>query len=85
MTFRVSISQEAEREDGATLEWLLSGHAGETGLRWFEGLEKAIATLAEMPERCSIAPENEEFAFRSAGHKPSRRARVYPCRIGSDE
>jgi hypothetical protein len=44
MTFRVSISQEAEREGGAILEWPLSEHAGETGLRWFEGLEKAIAS-----------------------------------------
>jgi hypothetical protein len=47
MTFRVSISQEAEREGKAILEWLLSEDAGDSGLRWFEGLEKAIVSLAE--------------------------------------
>lgn len=39
--FRVSISQEAEREGDLILEWLLSHHAGETGLRWLRGLEKS--------------------------------------------
>ena len=77
MTFRVSISQEAEREGGAILEWLLSEYAGETGLRWFEGLEKAIASLAEMPERCSIAPENEEFAFEVRHLLYGRKPHVY--------
>ena len=49
MVFRVNISQDAEQDGYGILTWLLSEHAGETGWRWFEGLEKAIASLAEMP------------------------------------
>ena len=77
MTFRVSISQEAEREGKAILEWLLSQHAGDTGLRWFEGMERAIASLAEMPERCSLAPENKEFSFEVRHLLYGRRPHVY--------
>jgi plasmid stabilization system protein ParE len=28
---------------------------------WFDGLEAAIATLADMPARCPLAPENSYF------------------------
>ena len=63
MAFRVSISREAEHDGVGILEWLVSQHAGEAGLRWLEGLEAAIASLAEMPERCPVAPENKEFSF----------------------
>lgn len=63
MAFRVEISEEAQRDATSILDWLISQHAGETGLRWFEGLERAIASLATMPERCPLAPENAEFPF----------------------
>ena len=55
MAFRVEITKEAERDATSILDWLISQQAGETGLRWFEGLEKAIASLANMPERCPLA------------------------------
>lgn len=77
MTFRVSISREAEREGKAILEWLLSQHAGDTGLRWFEGLEKAIASLAEMPERCSIAPESKQLSFEVRHLLYGRKPHIY--------
>lgn len=51
MAFRVEITEEAERDARSILEWLLSQHAGETGLRWFLNLEEAITTLSNFPER----------------------------------
>lgn len=58
----------------AILEWLLSEHAGDAGLRWFLAMEDAIASLASFPERCLLAPENARFPFEVRqllyGHKP---------------
>lgn len=61
MTFRVEITASAEHDLDLILEWLLSQKAGETGLRWFVAMEEAIASLAEFPERCPIAPEGSLF------------------------
>jgi hypothetical protein len=47
MIFRVEVTAEAEREADTILEWLVSEHAGDTGTRWFEALEDAIASLAK--------------------------------------
>jgi plasmid stabilization system protein ParE len=78
MIFRVEVTAEAERDADAILEWLLSQHAGETGMRWFILLENAIASLAKFPERCALAPESKAFPFEVRhllyGHKPH----VYP-------
>jgi len=39
MAFRVEITPPAEQDANAILEWLLSQHAGEAGLRWFSKLK----------------------------------------------
>lgn len=74
MTFRVEISAQAERDAAEILEWLLSQHAGGTGLRWFSAMEDAIASLATFPNRCALAPETRQFAFEARqllyGRKP---------------
>ena len=74
MTFRVEVTAEAERDADAILEWLLSQHAGDTGIRWFIALEEAIASLAEFPDRCPLAPESSLFPFEVRhllyGHPP---------------
>jgi plasmid stabilization system protein ParE len=63
MAFRVEIAENAERDANGILEWLISQEAGEAGLRWFQGLEEAIASLAAFPGRCRLAPENEALPF----------------------
>jgi plasmid stabilization system protein ParE len=45
------------------LEWLLAQQAGEAGLRWFQKLKAAIDSLSQLPHRCPLAPENENFPF----------------------
>ena len=64
MAFRVEISEEAERDAEAIFEWLVSEHAGDTGIRWFLGLEGAIASLGSYPERCPVALESVRFPFK---------------------
>ena len=74
MTFRVEVTAEAERDADAILEWLLSHQAGDTGTRWFKALEDAIASLAEFPRRCALAPESKVFPLEVRhllyGHTP---------------
>lgn len=52
----------------------MAQHAGETGLRWFLKMDEAIRSLAELPQRCRLAPEDRSFPFRvrelQYGHKP---------------
>ena len=74
MTFRVEITAAAEQEADAILDWLLLQHAGDTGIRWFLALQDAIASLADFPKRCPLAPENAIFPFEVRhllyGHAP---------------
>jgi plasmid stabilization system protein ParE len=77
VSFRVEVTAEAERDADAILEWLFSRHAGETGLRWFAALEDAIQSLAEFPERCAPAPENQVFPFEVRHLLYGHKAHVY--------
>ena len=77
MAFRVETTAEAEHDGNAILEWLLSQHAGDTGIRWFLALEQAMASLATFPERCPIAPENVEFPFEVRHTLYGRKHDVY--------
>jgi plasmid stabilization system protein ParE len=74
MTFRVETTAAAEQDADAILDWLLSQHAGDTGIRWFLALQDAIASLAEFPKRCPLAPESTVFQFEVRhllyGHPP---------------
>jgi hypothetical protein len=51
MAFRVETTGQAERDTLNILDGLISEQAGKAGLRWFEGLEQAIASLA-CPNPC---------------------------------
>lgn len=77
MAFRVEITPEAEDDGEAILAWLLSQGAGDTGIRWFLALEDAIASLADFPERCPLAPENKEFPFEVRQLIYGRKPHVY--------
>ena len=63
MAFRVKAAAQAKRDLDDILKRLLSQEAGESGLRWFQGLHQAIATLTDFPQRCALAPENAVFPF----------------------
>jgi plasmid stabilization system protein ParE len=77
MTFRVETTPTAEQDADAILEWLLSEGAGETGWRWFAALQDAIASLAEFPARCPLAPENSAFPFEVRHLLYGRKPHVY--------
>ncbi|SPE26515.1 Plasmid stabilization system [Candidatus Sulfopaludibacter sp. SbA3] len=74
MAFQVELTTRAKQDLDAILEWLLTQGAGEAGLRWFQELREAIASLSTLPHRCPNAPENADFPFEVRqllyGHKP---------------
>jgi plasmid stabilization system protein ParE len=63
MALRVKLTAQADYDLDLILERLLARQAGDAGVRWFRKLKDAINSLAEMPERCMVAPENSEFSF----------------------
>jgi plasmid stabilization system protein ParE len=77
MTFRVETTVEAEQDADNILAWLLSEHAGETGIRWFAALQDVVASLAELPLRCPLAPENAVFPFEVRHLLYGRKPHVY--------
>jgi plasmid stabilization system protein ParE len=77
MAFRVRTTAKAKRDLDDILTWLLSQEAGETGLRWFRGLRETVATLADSPKRCALAPENGVFPFEVRHLLYGRKPHVY--------
>ena len=77
MAFRVKTSVTAKRDLDGILGWLLAQGAGETGLRWFQGLREAVKSLAHAPYRCPLAPENALFAFEVRQLVYGRKPHVY--------
>jgi hypothetical protein len=87
MAFRVETTAPADEDADSILEWLVSQHAGETGIRWFLALEDAIASLANLPHRCPLLLKMRNFPSRCANcftagnrmftgfYSPSRTAR----------
>src|SRR5438874_5169474 len=60
MDFRVELSERAQRDISAIYDWLHSQQAGDPGELWFVALRAAIASLTNLPSRCSLAPENRD-------------------------
>lgn len=77
MAFQVKTTAKARRDLDGILNRLLSQEAGEAGLRWFQGLRQAVATLADFPQRCALAPENAVFPFEVRHLLYGRKPHVY--------
>lgn len=59
MAYRVELARRAERDLEALYERI---HASESvaAARWFNGLEGAVYSLEDMPNRCPVAPESRK-------------------------
>jgi plasmid stabilization system protein ParE len=77
MAFRVEVTSQAQHDLDDILEWLLLHDAMEAGLQWFEAMQEAIASLAELPRRCALAPENASVPFEMRQLLYGRRPHVY--------
>jgi plasmid stabilization system protein ParE len=57
MAFRVEIARNAEAELEDLHLWVVA-RAPQQGARWFNGLERAVLSLDQHPNRCPVAPES---------------------------
>jgi plasmid stabilization system protein ParE len=55
MAYRVEVARNAEAELEGLYLWVVA-RAPQQGARWFNGLERAILSLSDHPNRCPIAP-----------------------------
>jgi plasmid stabilization system protein ParE len=62
MTYQVEISSVAEAEADQAFLWMAQQISQEAAKQWYQGLLHAIESLAKMPRRCPLAPENSAFS-----------------------
>ena len=78
MAFEIKHPDEAKNNLDAITSWLLYERlAGETALRWLEGLREKIDTLSELPDRCPLARESKSLPFEMRQLLYGRKPRVY--------
>lgn len=63
MTYRVTILPRAKRQILEQAVWWSENRSAEQAFRWLDGFEQALASLADHPERCSVARETGAFDF----------------------
>lgn len=76
MTYRVRLHQHAVQDLDEAYRWSARS-APEAAARWLERFDAALATLAENPERCSKAPEDEQVHFEIRQLLFGRRPHVF--------
>jgi plasmid stabilization system protein ParE len=62
VTYRIEISSVAEAEADNAFLHLSQVTSPTIASKWYSGLLQAIASLSQMPKRCSLARENEYFS-----------------------
>ncbi|MCL1470181.1 hypothetical protein LAY57_05755 [Argonema antarcticum A004/B2] len=62
MKYHVEISSVAEVEADSAFLRMSQVTSLEQASQWYAGLLKAIASLSQMPKRCSLARENDYFS-----------------------
>lgn len=64
--YRKAYAPQADEDADSILEWLASHQAGDSAIRWFLAFEDAIVCFANFPQRCPLAPENQNSPSRCA-------------------
>lgn len=80
MTYRVLLSDLAQRDLVRACAWWAQNRSPEQARRWYTGFSAAIRSLAQNAERCPRASESESFPFEirqlnyGIGRRPTHRA-----------
>ena len=71
MTYRVEVSRRAERDLRRLYRDIHAAHSGEARA-WFNGLERMIASLDQLPDRGGITPEDKRLRELLYGRPTAR-------------
>jgi len=84
MAYRVEIAKTAETQLEELYLWVVE-RAPQPGAAWFNGLEQAMLSLDQHPQRCPIAPESfrPEHPIRVLHY--GRRPHVYRVFVTVDD
>jgi plasmid stabilization system protein ParE len=63
VSFRVTITSKAQAELYGAALWWAEHRSAEQALRWVDGFEALLQSLAESPERHGPARESDQFPF----------------------
>lgn len=61
MAYHVEVTLQAQAEALEIFVWKGEHHSVEIAAEWYNGIMQALYSLDEMPRRCALALENEDF------------------------
>jgi len=76
MAYKVLLTPRAVSDADSATAYIKQFAPGRAA-RWFEGLSRALLSLAEMPQRCPLAPEVETLGVELRQLLYGRRTGVY--------
>ncbi len=80
MTKPVNLAKRAKAELHSNARWWAEHRSQRQAQRWHDGFIDALESLAENPERCPLARENDRFPYElrelhyGLGSRPTHRA-----------
>ena len=77
MAFRVEIEPQAFDDLNSIADYIKASSSFAVAETWFNGVIDDIASLKEMPARCSVAPESEDLGQEVRILLHGRRKRTY--------
>ena len=79
MAYRVEITARALR-DLTSIYQRIEAETSELAARWFDGMERAITSLEERPDRAPVTPEDRRSRHLLYGKKPNVYRIIYAVR-----
>lgn len=79
-TFEVLLTKKAQEEVDQSHVWWAENRSPEQANRWYVGFFQAMISLEQNPNRCPLAPENDQFPYElrqlnyGLGSNPTHRA-----------
>ena len=61
MSYQVALTSKAKLQLATAAHWWAQHRSAEQAARWLDGFEAAIKSLADHPERCGLARENQYY------------------------
>jgi plasmid stabilization system protein ParE len=61
MIYKVVLTPQAESDIEDSFTFIANGGSPKIAAKWLRKLKSEIASLSEMPNRCSMSPEAEKF------------------------
>jgi plasmid stabilization system protein ParE len=63
MKYRIVVSTRAEQDRDRAFEWFSAHYSQDFADRWYEGISETIHSIAQNPQLCHRARENQSVSF----------------------